>query len=165
METNSQSHYPSTSVEPEIEQSTEDHTTNNDDDKDDVIDVDLYDTAPPETALPTANPTTPNPEIEQYDDGLYSNGSVMEIVIDDALHEVGMPVDDNLPAVPTVGDQGNDQDWESTYAIEDLATEVVAPPAPQSAPQQLVPADTNPIIESMFNADNMADVTSNPWTT
>jgi len=167
LETNSQSHYPSTSIEPKIEQSTEDRTTNNGDDKDDVIDVDLYYAAPLETALPMADPTIPNPEIELDDDGLYPNDSVTGMVTDDAAHEVVMPVDDNLPAAPTIGDQANDQDWESTYAIEDHAMEVVlSVPVPQSAPQQL--ADTNSIIESIFNAaadDSMADVTSNPWTT
>jgi len=110
-----------------------------------------------------ADPTVSNLGIEQDDDELYWNDSVTEMVTDDAPHEAGIPVDDNLP-VPIVGDQ--DQDWESTYEIEDRAAEVT-PPAPQSAPQQLAPANTNSIIESIFNAanGNMADVTANPWTT
>ena len=109
--------------------------------------------------LPMADPT-PNPLIEWDDDGLYSNDSVMDT--DDALHEAGIPVD-NLP-VPTIGDQGNDhQDWESYYAIEDHAMEVLS--APQSAPQE-APANTG-TLDSIFNVadESMADVTDNPWTT
>lgn len=150
METNSQSQYPS--IEPEIEQSTQDRT-NNDDVKDDV--VDSY-----ETSLPMADPTPPNPRIEHDDDD--SNDSVM--VTDDAAHEDGIPVD-NHP-VPNVGDQGNDQDWEYNYAIEDPATEVSS--APQFTPQ-LAPANTGTLDSnnSIFNVadDGMADVTANPWTT
>ena len=165
LETDSQSHYHSPSIEPEIEQSTQGRTDGGD--AKDEIDVDSYDTAPFETALPMTDPTIFNSKIEQDDDELYSNDSVTEMVTDYAPHEAGMPVDDNLP-VPSVGDQ--DQDWESTYGIEDRAAEVTLPApqsSPQSAPQQLAPANTNSIIESIFNAANggMADVTANPWTT
>jgi hypothetical protein len=107
------------------------------------------------------------------DDGLYSNDPVTVMATnDDAPHEVGMPVDndDNLP-VPTVGDQGSEQDWEATYGVEDRASEVTLS-MPQIAPQELVPVNTTStldtkILESIFNAadDSMADVTANPWTT
>jgi len=114
-----------------------------------------------------ADPTLPDTGIEMDDDddddddGLYSNHSVTVMVTDDAPHQAGMPVDDNLPVL-TVGEQGNDQDWESTYEIEDRAPEVTIS-VPQSAAQQLAPA----IMESIFNAadDSMDDVTANPWTT
>lgn len=164
LETNFQSHYRSIPIEPEIQQSTQGRT-NDGDNKDDVIDVDLYGTAPLETVLPMVDPTVPDTGIEQYDDDLYSNDSAMVMVTDEAPHEAGMPVDDNLP-VPTVEDQGNDQDWESTYEIEDRASEVTLS-APQSVPQQLAPANSNSITESILNVadDSMADVTANPWTT
>jgi hypothetical protein len=115
-----------------------------------------------------ADPTFSNTQIEQDDDS-FSNDFTM--VTDDALHEGGIPVDhDNLP-VPTMGDQGNDQDWESNYAMEDRATETLLT-APQSAPHQVVASANNTgtmdsIPESIFNVadDSMADVTANPWTT
>lgn len=155
-----QSHY--LSIEPEIEQSTHGQQstqgyTNNGDAEDVVIDVDAHDIAPLETPLPIADPTLPNPGIEQDDDRL---GSVMD-TDDNALYEAEIPVD-NFP-VPTVGDQGNDQNWEDSYEEEDGATEVIS--APQSAPQ-VVPANTS-TLDSIFNVadDSMADVTDNPWTT
>lgn len=154
LETNPQSRYPS--IEPENEQSTQDRTDNCDA-KDEVVDP--CDTAPLEVPITIADPRSPSPQIEQDDD--YSDDSVM-IITDDALHEDGIPVD-NLP-VPTVGDRGNDQDWESSYVIEDLAMD-----APQSdAPPQLESANTSTldsVIESIFTDDSMADVTANPWTT
>ena len=150
LKTNSQSQY--SSIEPEIEQSTQDRT-NNDDAKDDV--VDSY-----KTPSPMADPTPPNPRIEHDDD--CSNDSVMDT--DDAPHEDEMPVDNH--SVSNVGDQGNDQDWEYNYAIEDPATEVSF--APQSA-LQLAPANTATLDlnHSIFDVpdDGMADVTANPWTT
>ena len=156
LEINSQSHYPS--IEPEIEQSTKDRT-NNDDDKDDDKDnvVDLYDTAPLEAPLPIIDPTVPNCGIEQDDD--HSNDAVM--VTDDALHETEIPMD-NLPD-PTIGDQENDQDWESNYAVEDRATKELS--ALQSTPQ-LAAANAGTSDSVTFIAhDSMADVTANPWTT
>ena len=166
LETNFQSHYPSTSIEPEIEQSTQGRT-NDGDDKGDVIDVDLYDTAPLETALPMVDPTLSDTGMELDDDGLYSKDSVTVMVTDDAPDEAGMLGDENLP-VPTVVDQENDQDWESTYGIEDRASEVILS-TPQSAPQQPAPTNNstlNSIIESIFNAadGSMADMIVNPWT-
>jgi hypothetical protein len=157
LETNSQNHYPS--IEPEIEQSTQDRT-NDCDTKDGLVDP--CDTAPLETPIPMADPS---PRIEQDDD--YSDDSVM--ITDDALQEDGIPAD-NLP-VPTVGDRGNDQDqdWESNYVMEDHATNAPQPQA-QSPPPQLASANTgtsDSVIESIFNVadDSMADVTANPWTT
>jgi hypothetical protein len=163
LETSSQSHYPSTSIEQEVEQSTQGHT-NDGDAKDDITEVDLYDTTPFETVLPMADPTLPDTGIERDDHHeLYSNDSVTVMVTDDASHEAGtpMPVDDDLP-VPTVGEQGHDQDWESTYVVEDRAAEVTLS-VPQPAAKQLAPD----IMESIYNAadDSMADVTANPWTT
>ena len=169
LETNSQSHYPSTSLEPEGEQSTQGHT-NDGDDKDDVIDDDLYDTAPLEKVLPMADPTLHDTGIELGDDdGLYSNDSVTVMVTDDdAPHEAGMPVDDNLP-VPTDGDQGNDQDWEATYEMEDDVSEVTLSAPQSAAPQQQVPPNTkldSNFFASFLSADeSMSDVTANPWTT
>ena len=174
LETNSQSHYSSTSLEPEGEQSTQGHT-NDVDDKDNVIDDDLYDTASLEKVLPMANSTLLDTGIEQDDDGLYSNDSVTVMVTDDdAPLEVGMQVDDddNLQVpVPTVGDHDeNDQDWEVTYGMED-DTEVTLSAAQSAAAQLQVPANTTSTSDSkifgsiLIATDDMSDVTANPWTT
>lgn len=156
--------YPeSSSIKPKIEESTQDQvstrnpTNNSDATMDDITDVDSNDVARLETPLPMAAPTFPSPQIEQ-DDRLHPNDSVVDT--DDTFCEPRPPMD-NLPS-PAVGEQGNDQDWEDSYEIEERTTEVSL--VPQSPPQ-LAPASTA-ISDSLFNVtdDNMADVTANPWT-
>jgi len=141
LENNSQSHY--SSIEPET--ASTQGRTNDSDAKDDVTDVGSYDITPLEAPLPMAD----NPRIEKDGD------SVM-----DDLSEAGIPVD---PPVPTVGDQGNDEDWEDGYEMEDTATEVLSAPQPAL---RLAPAKSGS-LDSIFNVadDSMADVTDNPWMT
>ena len=163
-ETNYRTRYASTSIEPEIEQSTQGPTMNNGDPKDDVINS--YDNAPFETPLFMAGPTptVPSPGIEQDDDdGLYSSDSVTITVPDDALqpHEAAIPVD-TIP-LHTIGEEENPQNWEDNYGEEARAPDVTLS-APRSAPQ---PASTSEsMMESIFVAadDSMDDMTANPWT-
>jgi hypothetical protein len=121
---------------------------------DDITDVDSNDITRLEAPIDL---TILSPQIEQ-DDGLYPDDSAMDT--DDAIHEAGTSLG-NHPVL-AIADQGNDQDWEDNYAIEEPATEALS--APQST-SQLASANTG-TLNSIFNVadDSMADVTANPWT-
>jgi len=153
--------YPETSsLEPKMEESTQDQVpaqnyTNNGDAS--IDDVDSNDITRLETSLPMIDLTTLSPRIEQVD-GLYPDDSVMDT--DDTIQEAGTSLG-NLPVL-AIGDQGSDQNWEDSYAIEEPMTEALS--APQST-SQLASANTG-TLNPIFNVadDSMADVTANPWT-
>ena len=149
-----------TSIEPKTEDTTE-HLND--------FDITMHDVDAPTTTttaqlesvetppLPVVDPTRETAQ----DDGILDTVRDM----DDGIVVVETPTD--VRAESTVGgNQGDDQNWEDDYGMEEEepATEASVPrSSPQSAPAA---APTTSTMNPLYNVvdESMSDVTANPWT-